>query len=73
MTESVGVIEELLTPANVVNYVSVGIGILSVAASFYIANNLKPTDMVETKKVLISLIPVIVGGVITVKMITGND
>lgn len=73
MTESAGIIEEILTPANVVNYFSVGVGILSVLGSFYIASKLMPTDKIEVKKVVIALIPAAIGVGITLKMITSKE
>ena len=73
MTESAGIIEDVLTPANVVNYFSVGIGILSVVGSFYIAKRLLPTDKIETKKVVKALIPATIGIGIALHIITKKN
>jgi len=73
MTESIGIIEDMLTPANVVNYFSVGVGILSVAGSFYLAKNLKPTETRKARDVIVALAPAIIGIAISVKMITKKD
>ena len=73
MNTKVGFIEEILTPANVVNYFSVGIGILSVWGSFEIAKRLSPTDRIESKKVIMALIPAAAGVGIALYLITKKD